>query len=135
MISQVCPELPGFMASRGMSLAGDAAPRSSLPRPALQFPGADGDHVGSRESRSASALLCSEGAQTDLGNSQTPGKYLLGDAFREKNNIDTTTAYVPASSHRGLPLPGTGEGAPTLHTPVMSFLASQPVLTRRNFAA
>lgn len=128
MISQVCPELPGVY-----GLAGDAAPRSSLPRPALQFPGADGDHVGSCESRSASALLCSKGAQTELGNRWTPRKYLLGDAFREKKNIDTTTAYVPASIHRGLPLPG--EGAPTLHTPVMSFLALQPVLTRRNFAA
>lgn len=80
VISQVCPELPGVYGR-----AGDITHMGwpSLPWPLLKFPGAEVDHVGSSESHSAAALVCSEGAQIEQGNSQTPGKYLLDDAFRE----------------------------------------------------
>lgn len=37
-----------------------------------------------------------------------------------KTNIDTRTAYMPASVLCGILLPGTGEGASALHTPLMS---------------
>lgn len=83
MISQVCPELPGVYGLAGGIVRRGAAMSSSLPWAVLQFPGAGGGHFGSRESCSASALVSSEGAQTELSNSQTPGKYLLDDAFGE----------------------------------------------------
>lgn len=35
-----------------------------------------------------------------------------------KTNVDTRAAYIPASTCYGLPLPGTGAGAPILHSPV-----------------
>lgn len=69
----------------GYGLAGDITLMGwpSLPWPLLMFLGAGLDHVGSSESHSAAALVCSEGAQTEQSNRQTPGKYLLDDAFRE----------------------------------------------------
>lgn len=36
-----------------------------------------------------------------------------------KKNVDTRAAHIPASICYGLPLPGTGAGAPILHTPLM----------------
>lgn len=67
----------------GISFLWDEVTWSSIPWPALQFPDTDWDHVGGCESYSAPTFLSSEGAQAKLSKSQTPGKCLLDDAFKE----------------------------------------------------